>query len=76
MLYAARTAGVKLIINVVLNGRRQIIGSFAGELARAHKTGVEFLFSPARVTKVPYDIAISTNGGYPLDQTSISRSRV
>ena len=68
MLYAAKTAGVKFILNVVLNARREIIGSFAGDLEAAHQTGCEFLSSLARVKKVPCDIAVSTNGGYPLDQ--------
>jgi nickel-dependent lactate racemase len=68
MLYAAKTAGVKFIVNVVLNGKREIINSFAGDLEKAHETGAEFLSSLARVKKVPCDIAVSTNGGYPLDQ--------
>ena len=68
MLYAAKTAGVKFIVNVVLNGKREIIGSFAGDLEKAHETGTEFLSPLARVSKVPCDIAVSTNGGYPLDQ--------
>ena len=68
MLYAAKTAGVKFIVNVVLNGKREIIGSFAGDLEAAHAKGTEFLSSLARVSKVECDIAVSTNGGYPLDQ--------
>ena len=68
MLYAAKTAGVKFILNVVLNGKREIIGSFAGDLEKAHETGVGFLSSLACVNKVACDIAVSTNGGYPLDQ--------
>lgn len=68
MLYAAKTAGFKFIINVVLNGEKEIIGSFAGDLEAAHAKGIQFLSSLARVNKIDSDIAVATNGGYPLDQ--------
>ncbi|PJI06930.1 MULTISPECIES: nickel-dependent lactate racemase [Clostridium] len=68
MLYAAKTAGLKFILNVVLDGKKQIIGSFAGDLEKAHETGCNFVKELASVKKVPCDIAVSTNGGYPLDQ--------
>jgi len=68
MLYAAKTAGLKFIVNVVLNGDREIIASFAGDSEQAHAKGTEFLSSLARVNKIDCDITIVTNGGYPLDQ--------
>lgn len=68
MLYAAKTAGLKFIINVVLNGERKIMASFAGGLEEAHAKGTEFLSSLAQVKKIDCGITIVTNGGYPLDQ--------
>ena len=68
MVYAARKAGLAFIINVVLNGNHKIIGSFAGDMEKAHEKGCNFVRSLACVKKVDCDIAISTNGGYPLDQ--------
>jgi len=68
MLYAARAAGLRFIVNVILNGDRDIIASFAGDLEKAHDMGCEFLTSLASVNKVPCDITVVTNGGYPLDQ--------
>jgi len=68
MLYAAKTAGLRFILNVILNGDRDIIASFAGDLEAAHAKGCEFLTSLASVPKVPCDITVVTNGGYPLDQ--------
>jgi len=68
MVYAARTAKLAFIVNVVLNGDHKIIGSFAGNFEKAHLEGCNFVKSLARVDKVNCDIAISTNGGYPLDQ--------
>lgn len=68
MVYAAKTANLKFIINVVLNGNKEIIASFAGDFEEAHAKGCEFVSDLAQVDKVDCDIAISTNGGYPLDQ--------
>ena len=68
MVYAARTANLAFIVNVVLDGEKKIIGSFAGDMEDAHKVGCEFVRELASVQKIPSDIAISTNGGFPLDQ--------
>jgi nickel-dependent lactate racemase len=68
MLYAAKAAGVKFILNVVMNSERTILGAFAGDLEQAHLKGTEFLCSLAQVNKVECDIVVTTNGGYPLDQ--------
>ncbi len=68
MVYAARTAGLKFILNVVLNEDKEIIGAFAGDMERAHEKGCAFVADLAHVQKVQADITVSTNGGYPLDQ--------
>ncbi|MDV2911964.1 nickel-dependent lactate racemase [Pediococcus acidilactici] len=68
MVYAARTAKLAFIVNVVLDGDKKIIGSFAGDVEEAHKVGCNFVKKLASVKKIPSDIAISTNGGFPLDQ--------
>jgi nickel-dependent lactate racemase len=68
MLYAAKTAGLRFIVNVILNGHREIIASFSGDLERAHAEGCRFLTTLASVNKVPCDVTVVSNGGYPLDQ--------
>jgi len=68
MLYAAKTARLGFIVNVILNGEREIIASFSGDLEKAHAKGCDFLTSLASVNKTPSDITVVTNGGYPLDQ--------
>jgi len=68
MLYAAKKAGLVFILNVVLDGNKKIIASFAGDLEKAHQTGCSFVKKMSEVKKISCDIAISTNGGYPLDQ--------
>lgn len=68
MLWAAKTAGLRYIVNVVLNEDKEVICAVAGDPEKAHAAGVEFLSSLCGAAAVPADIAITTNGGYPLDQ--------
>lgn len=68
MLYAARAARLDFIVNVVINSEKEVMYAVAGDCDLAHIEGCRFLNSQCKVNKVPSDIAISTNGGYPLDQ--------
>lgn len=68
MLYAAEKAKLAFIINVVIDGDKKIINAFAGDSKIAHEEGCKFVMDLSKVDKVQADIAISTNGGYPLDQ--------
>ena len=68
MLWAAKTANLQFIVNVVINSEKKVLYAVAGDVEAAHKKGTDFLSSLCKVTAVPADIAISTNGGYPLDQ--------
>ena len=57
------------LLNVTLNAKREITGVFAGDMLTAHRAGCEFLKQSAMVkVDEPYDIVITTNSGYPLDQ--------
>lgn len=68
MVYAAEQAGLAFILNVAINEDKEIINAFAGDFKTAHKQGTDFVAELAGVKAVPADIAITTNGGYPLDQ--------
>ena len=68
MVWAAEKAGLKYIVNVVLNSEKQPIFATAGDTFAAHKKGTDFLSSLCTANAEPADIVISTNGGYPLDQ--------
>ena len=58
------------LMNVTLNRDKQITGIFAGDLVQAHAAGTEFVSSTALVpVPAPFDIVVSTNSGYPLDQS-------
>lgn len=68
MFAAAEMAHLAFVLNVVLNGAHEVIGAFAGDLHAAHETGCDFVRELAGVKAVDCDVAITTNGGYPLDQ--------
>ena len=68
MLWAAKTAKLTFIVNVVLNGEKEPIYAVAGDLEAAHKKGTDFLCELCAAKAIPADVVISTNGGYPLDQ--------
>lgn len=68
MLWAAKKANLKFIVNVVIDENKNPIYAVAGDVEAAHAKGCEFLSNLCRVNAIPSDIVISTNGGYPLDQ--------
>ena len=68
MLYAARTARLAFVCNVVINSQKEVIYAVSGDVALAHRIGRDFLAGMCQVEAVPADIVITTNGGYPLDQ--------
>ena len=68
MLWAAKCAGLRYIVNVIIDENKQAIYAVAGDVEEAHRAGCDFLSGLCRVAPISADIAISTNGGYPLDQ--------
>jgi len=57
------------LLNVTLNRDKQITGVFAGDLVAAHDAGIAFVRDKTMVpVDAPFDIVITTNSGYPLDQ--------
>lgn len=69
MREVALRTGPAFLLNVTLNAERQITGVFAGDLLAAHARGCAFVRESAMVgVEAPFDIVITTNSGYPLDQ--------
>ncbi|WP_195250803.1 nickel-dependent lactate racemase [Romboutsia sp. 1001713B170207_170306_H8] len=68
MVYAAKTAKLAFIVNVVIDKDKKVIASFAGDVDKAHKAGCEFVTNLSKIDAQMADIVVSTNGGYPLDQ--------
>ena len=65
----ALRVGPSFLLNVTLNEQRQITGVFAGDLLAAHRAGCEFVKQSAmQEFAVPFDVVVTTNSGYPLDQ--------
>jgi nickel-dependent lactate racemase len=52
----------------VIDSEKRIINAFAGHRTEAHETGCKFVSELANVQAQPADIAITSNGGFPLDQ--------
>lgn len=69
MREVALMARPTFLLNVTLNSDREITAVFAGEMLAAHRVACDYVREHAMVAvDAPYDIAITTNSGYPLDQ--------
>ena len=69
MIAASKMARQRYIVNAVIDADKKVVHAVAGDAIEAHEAGCRFLQQYCQVTpKRPADIAISTNGGYPLDQ--------
>lgn len=68
MIYAAKTAKLAFITNVVINSEHTVIGAFAGDPDKAHRQGADFVKQLCATKYKESDIVISSNNGYPLDQ--------
>ena len=55
--------------NVTLNNQKEITGIFAGDIIDAHRRGAESVRAQSMIAcHQPFDIVVTTNSGYPLDQ--------
>jgi nickel-dependent lactate racemase len=62
-------AGVAFNLDVTLNDEHRITSVFAGELFASHAAGCAFAMETAMTpVAAAYDVVVSTNSGYPLDQ--------
>ncbi len=69
MVAASKMAKQTYIVNAIIDGEKKVVHAVAGDAIKAHEAGCSFLGQYCKVTpKKPADIAIATNGGYPLDQ--------
>ena len=66
---AAALAPPHLSLDVAINRAREVTAVFAGPLPEAHDAACAHVQSSAvRVVDAPFDLVVSTNGGYPLDR--------
>lgn len=68
--YIALMSGCDFIVNVCVDGNRQITWAGAGDMIKAWEAGVSFVRQVVRVpVKEPVDIVLTSCAGYPLDIT-------
>ena len=66
---AVAMAPPHFMVNVAINARRQITGLWAGHYLTAFEEGCRFVDEHAmRPVEELFDVVITTNSGYPLDQ--------
>ncbi len=68
MEFAAKTAKLAFISNVILDHDKKVVRAFAGHFREAHRAGCECMIEAAGVEPVSSDVVVTSNGGYPLDQ--------
>jgi len=64
---AAGVAGLDFILNVVLNGRNEIVQAVAGDYIRAHRSGAATVDRMYRRAVKPAEIVVTCAGGRPKD---------
>ena len=68
MIYAAKAAGLAFILNVLIDSEKRVIAAVSGDCEAAHVKGCALCGELTSVKGVVSDIAITSHGGYPLDQ--------
>jgi nickel-dependent lactate racemase len=65
----AAHGAVDFSLDVALNRNKEIVAAFGGELFAMHATAREWVRDAAmQMVDAPYDVVITCNSGYPLDQ--------
>ena len=65
----ARIVGVHFAVDVTLNREQKITAAFAGDLFAEHSAACAHVKDTAmRGVPSPFDVVLTTNSGYPLDQ--------
>jgi nickel-dependent lactate racemase len=65
----AQMTGVHFAVDVTLNRQQKITAVFAGDLFEEHQRACAAARSEAmRAVESPFDVVLTTNSGYPLDQ--------
>jgi nickel-dependent lactate racemase len=65
----ARMAPAHFSVDVTLNRDQKITAAFAGEMSVEHRAACNYARETAmRAVPSPFDVVLTTNSGYPLDQ--------
>jgi nickel-dependent lactate racemase len=75
---AARVLGLDVVVNAVINGRREIAGLFVGDFIQAQRTGARFALK-IYGTEIPEELRREADvvvvNAYPLDSDPIQSSK-
>lgn len=65
----SRMVGVNFAVDVTLNREQKITAAFAGDILEQHRAACAYAKDTAmRAVPAPFDVVLTTNSGYPLDQ--------
>ena len=65
----AKQTGVDFSLDVTINRNRQITSAYAGEMFQVHRAACQVAkHSAMQAVDAPFDVVLTTNSGYPLDQ--------
>ncbi|AAM31998.1 nickel-dependent lactate racemase family protein [Methanosarcina mazei] len=64
---AAGIAGLRFILNVVVNSKKEIVAAVAGDFIQAHREAAGYVDSMYKVKVEPADAVIVSCGGFPKD---------
>jgi nickel-dependent lactate racemase len=65
----ARMVPVHFAVDVTLNREQKITAAFAGDILAQHRRACAYAKETAmRAVPAPFDVVLTTNSGYPLDQ--------
>jgi nickel-dependent lactate racemase len=65
----SRMVGVNFALDVTLNREQKITAAFAGDILEQHRAACAYAKDTAmRAVPAPFDVVLTTNSGYPLDQ--------
>ena len=68
---AVKMAGLKYIVNVIIDGEKKVAAAFAGDPVSAHRKGCDMLMEYCSVPAgEKAGIIVTSNGGAPLDQNA------
>ncbi len=68
MREASSKAGLRFVLNVILDENKEIVGAVAGETLAAHEAGCEMISKYSKVSALPSEIVVTSNNGFPLDR--------
>jgi len=68
MREASSKAGLRFILNVILDEEKNVVRAVAGETIAAHEVGCGIISEHNKVSALPSEIVVTSNNGFPLDR--------